>query len=165
MIACPPGTRLDLGGPEFVFVEAVMKDLPSSQWGYESSQQVLFVSDAFAYSHRPPTEEDDHPTHRQGECSLLASELGVPPGPEQIVWITRAALYWTRFVKMERLLGAFSGLLDVYPARLVAPAHGAVIDDPDAMVWRIWDALSLAYDPYGGVKHAGTGYRERELSS
>lgn len=152
----PAGSELDLGGHRFEFVDAVIKDLPSSQWGYESSQQVLFVADGFAYSHQPPADDDDdHPTHSPGECTMLSSELPGEPGPEQIVWITKAALYWTRFVKMDTFLSEFERLLAEHPTRLVAPAHGAVINDINKTLWTIWDALRLAYSPEVGVATAG----------
>jgi hypothetical protein len=148
------GSELDLGGHRIRFVDALIKDLPSSQWAYESSQQVLFVSDGFAYSHRPPVEDDDRPTHAPGECTLLASELPGEPGPEQIVWITQAALYWTRFVKMDVFLEGLQKMLAANPARLIAPAHGAVIDNADTMIWTIWEALSMTYSPEIGVATA-----------
>jgi hypothetical protein len=122
---------------------------------------VLFVGDGFAYSHQPPIDDDDRPVHSPGECRLLASELDGEPGPDQIVWITKAALYWTRFVRMDVFLDAFRQMLATYPTRIVAPAHGAVIDDMDAILWVIWEALGLAYSPDAGVKAAGVGLLDR----
>lgn len=158
MVDYPLGAEIDLGSHRFVFVEAVIKDMPSTQWGYETSQQTLFVADAFAYSHQAPIDDDERPTHSPGECTCLASELGGAPGPEQVVWITRAALYWTRFVKLELFRDSLLKLLRDRPTRIVAPAHGAVIDDPDSILWPIWDALQLSYDPDKGVKAAGVSH-------
>jgi hypothetical protein len=154
MTSLPVGAEIDLGSHRFELVDAVLKDLPSTQWGYESSQQVLFVSDGFAYSHRPPLEGDDRPTHSPGECDMFASELEAAPGPEQIVWITKAALYWTHFVKMDLFLEWFEEVLYEHPARFVAPAHGSVIDDVDAVLWTVWEALRMSYDPTSGVGKA-----------
>lgn len=158
------GCELDLGGHRFVFTDAVIKDLASSQWGYESSQKVLFVGDGFAYSHRPPVEGDDRPTHLPSECTLMASELGVAPGPDQIIWITKAALYWTRFVQIDVFLDLFRDTLRTHPTNLIAPAHGAVIDDVEGIVWAIWQALRLAYSPEIGIQEAGTSLSERTSS-
>jgi flavorubredoxin len=156
MVSLPVGTEIDLGSHSFTLVDAVLKDLPSTQWGYESSQRVLFVSDGFAYSHRPPLEGDDRPTHAPGECSLFAGELDAAPAPEQIVWITKAALYWTHFVKLDLFLEWFEDVLREHPADFVAPAHGAVIDDVDGVLWTIWEALRLSYDPSRGARKAGS---------
>ncbi|WP_246087023.1 MBL fold metallo-hydrolase [Nocardioides humi] len=149
------GDEIDLGSHRFVFLDAIVKDLPSTVWGYERSTGVLFVADGFAYSHQPPLEGDDRPTHLEGECNLFASELGTPPADDQILWITKAALYWTHFVKFDLLLDRFQTLLETYPPKLVAPAHGAVIDDIDNVLWMIWNSLGKAYDPLAGVARAG----------
>jgi glyoxylase-like metal-dependent hydrolase (beta-lactamase superfamily II) len=154
----PIGTEIDLGSHRLVLVDPVIKDLPSTQWGYEATQQVLFVSDGFGYAHQPPLEDEDMPTHAPGECALFSSELSGEPGPDQIVWITKAALYWTRFVRMDIFLESFEDLLREYPPKLVAPAHGAVIDDMDKTLWTVWEALGLAYDPEAGVKQAGVRF-------
>jgi flavorubredoxin len=145
---------LDLGTHAFTFLPGLIKDLPSTQWAYESTSDVLFVGDAFAYSHLAPANGDAEPTHRPGECTLLASELDAPPRDEQIIWITKAALYWTRFVPIDVYLEDVLKLLDDHPTRLVAPGHGAVIDDVDGVLWLIWEALRRAYDPPLGVEEA-----------
>jgi flavorubredoxin len=154
-VAREQGRPLDLGGVEFTLVPALIKDLPSSQWGYESNGRVLFVADAFSYSHQPPLPGDDRPLHLPGECVSTSSELGAPPGPEQVVWITKAALYWTRFVPLDDYRQELEDLLQRYPAELIAPAHGAVIDNPDDVLPAVWRSLALAYDPEAGAKAAG----------
>jgi hypothetical protein len=146
MTRTPAGTELDLGSHRFRFLEAVIKDLPDTQWGYEPSQEVMFTADGFAVSHRPPLEDDDRPTHSPGECDLVVTELPKVPEADQIVWITRAALYWTRFIRLDPFRRQFEALMDEYPTRIVAPAHGAVIDDM-AILPRVWTALELSYSP------------------
>lgn len=156
LVQLDAGSEVDLGGgTRFIFLSAIVKDLPSSQWGYLPEQQVLFTADAFAYSHRPPFGDEDRPVHTSDECGRLASELGVAPGPEQIVWITRAALYWAQFMTMDMYRVRFTELLRSHPTKLVAPAHGAVIDDM-SILDMVWDALSLAYDPVAATRRAGT---------
>jgi hypothetical protein len=147
-------TTLDLGGLEFVLVDALIRDLPTSQWAYERTQQVLFVADAFSFSHHPPIEGDDRPVHLAHECRLTSSEFGPPPKAEQVVFITKAALYWTRFVKLEPYRDQVEELLRTHPTSKFAPAHGAVIDNLDVVLPAIWGALADAYDPLGGVKVA-----------
>jgi len=151
----PIGSLVDLGSHKFRFVDAVLKDLPSTQWGYEESEQVLFSADGFAYSHMPPVEDDDRPAHEPGECSLLATELPKAPQDDQIVWITKAALYWTRFVKIDRFKEQYEQMAAEYPIRLVAPAHGAIIDDP-MILDLVWEGLGHAYSPSGSGVMAGT---------
>lgn len=116
---------------------------------------MLITTDAFAYSHYPlPIEDEDRPVHLSGECALLAGELGAPPDPDEIVWITGAALYWARFVTMDKYRAAFERLSETCPTRMVAPAHGSVIDDL-SLIPVIWEALEFAYDPVGGAASAG----------
>lgn len=155
MVSHPLGEPLDLGSHRITLVEALLKDLPNTVWAYESAQQVLFVADGFAYSHRPPLEDDDRPTHVPGECASLASELGEPPSAAQVVWITKSALYWTRFVRMDSFVQRMEALLSRYPSRLLAPAHGAVIDELDTNLPLLWEALETAYSPDTAVKFAG----------
>jgi flavorubredoxin len=149
---------IDLGGLRFELLPAVIKDLPHTQWGYEASNQVLFTTDAFAYSHHPPLEDDDRPVHLPHECARFVSEIGQPPGPEQVVWITRAALYWARFLRMAQFRPMFDDLVARHPTRMIAPAHGALIDDMTVLPV-IWDALDLAYDPEAGVAAAAAEAR------
>jgi glyoxylase-like metal-dependent hydrolase (beta-lactamase superfamily II) len=158
------GEVLDLGSHRFEFVDALIKDLPNTQWGYEQATGTLFVADGFAYSHQPPIEGDDRPTHLEGECNLLASELGAPPSDEQVIFITKAALYWTHFVKLSQFLSQFKDLLRQYPPTIVAPAHGAVIDDVDNILWLIWDSLEKAYDPARGLASASVDVHDADDS-
>jgi hypothetical protein len=151
--AAEPGTRLDLGGETFELLPAIIKDLPTTQWGHAEHAQVLFSADGLAFSHHPPHPDDDRPVHAPHECGLLASELDFVPGPDQIVWITRAALYWARFIPIDYHGAAFQQLLRDHPTRIVAPAHGSVVDDME-LVSVIWEALRLAYDPDGAVAAA-----------
>lgn len=143
----PAGSLIDLGGGyRFVFLEAIIKDVPSTQWGYEASQQVLFVADAFAFSHHMPVAGfEEYPIHLEGECALMTNELPVAPTVEQAAFITKAALFWTRYVRVEPYLDAFTALIDRYPAKLIAPAHGSVITNLDDVLPVIYEAHRMAY--------------------
>lgn len=139
---------IDLGGPRFRLLPAPIKDLPSTQWGYEETSQVMFVADAFSFTHRLPSEVDsdvDLPVHLEGECTLLSSELERPPKLDQIQWINERALFWTRYAKAEPFFEETEELLHRYPTQLIAPAHGAVIDDIDAVLPVIWEAYRGSY--------------------
>lgn len=144
---CEMGTVIPLGdGETFVFLTALLRDLPSTQWGYNPRGRVMFTADAFAYAHYPPVENEDRPVHVPGECSMFASEFGYRPKANQITWIVTAAFYWARLTRMSKHRAPFEELLTEFPTDLIAPAHGALIDDL-GLLPVIWEALEAAYDP------------------
>jgi flavorubredoxin len=129
------GEEVDLGGRRIVFLDAPIKDLPSTQWAYETSEQVLFVADAFGYTHGGiPGAGAGEPMHLPGECGLLSTELAAEPSVDQTAFLTRAALFWSRYVDVAPHFAEVEALLERYPARLIAPAHGNVIADFDALL-------------------------------
>lgn len=143
MTHVPHGTEIDLGGGfVFVVLDAIIKDLPSTVWGYEKKRRVLFPVDALGYGHLPqPSEHVDEPLHRRGECALLASELSHPPDLDLATHLTKSSLFWSRFVHIEPYFERFDALLEKYPTDLLAPAHGSVVDDLDV----IMPVLKLAH--------------------
>jgi flavorubredoxin len=146
-----PGDALELGGSSrFIALPGLIKDLPTTLWGYETSQQVLFPGDGFAYSHHPVVEFDGDSSedyHVPGECALLASEFDYQPSAEQASFIIAAALYWTRYVPIAPFLDRVVELLERYPTKMIAPAHGNPIDDLDTVMPMIREAHRLAYKP------------------
>jgi flavorubredoxin len=118
------GDELDLGGTRFILVEAVIRDLVTSYWGFDTRDRTLFASDGFAYMHH----------HRAAECGLLADELDGLPVAEFTAVFARHALYWTRFTDMrppvERLLAALAEL----EVAAIAPGHGCPIIELDRTV-------------------------------
>lgn len=145
------GSVLDLGGGHrFTFLPAPIHDLPTTRWGHEESGGVLFVSDAFGFTHHISDADgaaalSELPVHLSGECGLLGSELDRPPQHEQVAWLNERALFWTRYVEIDPIKAAVEELLTRYPTRLIAPAHGAVIDDLDEVLPIIWDGYRSAY--------------------
>lgn len=143
----PKHRPVDLGGGyTFTLVEAPIRDLDSTQWGYESSQRVLFVSDGFSYMHDGPAYGLDEPAHAPGECSLLSTELRGPLRLERAVFLAFAALYWARFLDASGLFDQFEELVRRYPTRLVAPAHGNVIDDLGGIMPLMRQALEVVLE-------------------
>lgn len=118
---CSVGESIDLGGRRFHFVDAVIHDLPTTLWAFDDGGRTLFVSDGYAYQHE----------HTSGQCAMLAEELPAPPTPEQGKFITRGALYWTRYVPMDPILRKVHEMTSTLGARIIAPAHGNVIADPN----------------------------------
>lgn len=129
-----PGDEVDLGDLKFVFLPGLMKDLPNTLWGYERTEQVMFVSDGFSFAHASIGGEfDDDAMHRPGECAMLTSELESGVDVEKASFLLRAALYWSRFVDAGLLFKGVDKLLEDYPTRIIAPAHGNVVDQIDTV--------------------------------
>jgi flavorubredoxin len=150
----PTETPIDLGGGYRVtLLEAPIKDLPSTQWAYEESHQVMFVADGFAYFHAPVAGVDE-PTHRPGECRLLSSELGTPPKVEQAAFVTRAALSWAQFIDAAPIRNAVARLVSRYPTSIIAPAHGNVITNATEIEPIIFGAYQMVFDDWH-TKHFG----------
>lgn len=125
------GDTIDLGGRRFHILTAVIRDLPSTYWGFDDLDGLLFVSDGYSYTHE----------HEAGQCALLAEELPHLPTPKQARFINERALYWTRFRNMNPYLSALEDLRKDLGVRMIAPAHGGVIADPA----RVLPALESGY--------------------
>jgi flavorubredoxin len=127
------GDVLDLGGGySFVFVAPVQRDLPSTQWGYESSKQVLFVADAFPFPHEGPTLEDHGPLHHPGECALTTRELrerGIYIDVGAASKATVRTFFASQYTDADLVFGRLEKIFERYPPQFVAPAHGNVIDN------------------------------------
>jgi hypothetical protein len=136
LVAKAAGDVLDLGGREFRFLPAFIRDLENTLWGHDSGAGMMFVSDGFSYIHDipAPDEEEEEPVHLPGQCRLLSSEMPVPPTIDQAAYGTGRALYWTKFVDVGRAFQGIEETLATFPTRLIGPAHGNVIDDVEGML-------------------------------
>ena len=114
-----PGDRLDLGGRVLEFVPAVIRDLPNTLWGYEPDAGILFVSDAYPYTHE----------HEADQCALTAEEMPEPVKPEDTGIVISRALAWTRHARTEEVIAELREFLVRYPVNVIGPAHGGVITD------------------------------------
>ena len=140
------GTTIDLGDMQFEILEAIIKDLPNTQWGYESSRRILYVSDGFAYIHHPELGEGEHgPLHLPGECYRTVRELGHLPTLHSAMWFTGFSLYWSRYTdNSDEIFRRVRSQLDAHPAEMLAPAHGSVIDDVPGMLALMAEAHKAA---------------------
>jgi len=111
------GDELDLGGTRFVIVEAIIRDLVTSYWGFDTRDRTLFASDGFAYMHH----------HRAGECGRLADELDELPVAKFTAAFARHALYWTRFTDMRSPVERLRAALEELDVATIAPGHGCPI--------------------------------------
>lgn len=117
------GEKIDLGGSTFVIVEGVVHDLANTLWAYEEERKILFVSDGYPYTH----------DHMEGECAMTSNELAQLPRVEDTRVVIEGALGWTRYVDAELTIGKLRELLARYPADIIAPTHGGVIMDAQAL--------------------------------
>lgn len=125
-----PGDFVDLGGRKFVVVPAIWCDLKETRWGFDTGDRILFVADGFSATHH----------HLPGHCGLTAGEQSIPD-PSMMRIINELALQWTRYTDASDTFGELDALLGVLQPRMVAPAHGAVIDRPDEMLPRIKEGM------------------------
>jgi len=119
--ALPVGAEIDLGDTRMRICESIIRDLPSTVWGFDVARRVLFPGDGFAYAHY----------HEAGHCGQTAEEASGLPIPEMTSLFAEAALYWTRFTDMRPYVDRLDEFLehDLGDVRLVAPTHGLPITD------------------------------------
>jgi hypothetical protein len=143
-----PGERVDLGGTSVEFVAPAFYDLPATLWAYETAGQVLFVADGFAYAHHVNPEGTDAVEifHLEGECALTSSELPGTITPQQMAFVLKAALWWSRYVPVAPFFGRLQAIFDRYPPKFVGPAHGNVVSDLADIMPVMKKAYELAYD-------------------
>ncbi len=140
-----PGDRLDLGDREFVIVEAFIRDLPNTQWGFAPHANTLFSADGFCYMHRPELDDED-PMHLPGECGLTTSELPEPVDVESAAFFTGSALYWARFIDdADELYAHVAAELRNLDVRIIAPTHGNVITDVPELIATVHEGHKNAY--------------------
>lgn len=127
------GTELDLGGRRFLLLEAVIKDLVTSLWGYDDKGRTLFPGDGFAYMHH----------HKADECWKVAEEVPDLPIPEFTALFAEYALYWTRFTDIDPQIEALERLMAEYPVDVVAPGHGSPVLDVAATLPKVKRGLRI----------------------
>lgn len=130
------GDEIDLGGSAFQLVEAVIRDVNTSLWGYDPARRTLFPGDGFAYMH----------VHRAGHCGHTAEEVPDLPFVAMSALMAEHALYWTRFTDVEPHIAALRELMRRYPCDIVAPGHGLPVTDPAATVPKIEQGLRFGAD-------------------
>lgn len=133
LVETPAGTRLDLGGRHVEVLPAIIHDLPTTRWAYDSGSRMLFVSDAFAYSHT-----------EHSECTLFSEELPTAPTVAETGLVLDRALYWARFTDSRPLIDAMHQMLHDHPTSIIAPAHGNVVTNPEELTQLMDEALTAA---------------------
>jgi flavorubredoxin len=127
------GDEIDLGGRQFVFVEAVFRDLVSSVWGYDRGAQALFCADGLGFGHY----------HAAKHCGMLTEEIADLDIEELTKEFMESALYWSRLKSPVPHSKRLLELIETdYPVKLIAPAHGSPIMHPAETVPRIIEAMA-----------------------
>jgi flavorubredoxin len=127
------GESVDLGGTEFVVVEAVMRDLLYTRWGFDTRRRTLFPGDGFAYNHY----------HAENQCGCLAEEVPALELEQMTAMFAEFALYWTQFVDLEPYIARLDKVIDELGVEIVAPTHGLPIADMETIMPRIREGLRL----------------------
>lgn len=137
------GDRIDLGRTTVIFVQALIRDLPTSMWAYDTRSQTLFVADGFSFTHY----------HEMDQCGDTAEEMSDLPISDFTALVTGLGLYWTQFTDIEPLVAQLDLMVssDEYPVRMIAPAHSSPILDPAETVPKVRAGLRRAR----GVARAG----------
>lgn len=127
------GDTIDLGGRRIMVLPAVWGDLANTCWAYDTKDEVLFVSDAYALIHG----------HKPGECGLMAGEQPVPD-PEHLQMLSRLTLAWMQYHDVRETYAELDRMMDIVKPKFIAPAHGAVVDEPASMTRLMKAALGEA---------------------
>lgn len=113
------GDEIDLGGTSFVAVEAVIRDLNTTLWGFDTRHRALFCGDGFAFAH----------FHDEGHCGCVAEEARNMDFPEMSALVTEYALHWTGYTEMEPWADRLDALMDELGVAYVCPTHGLPVTD------------------------------------
>jgi flavorubredoxin len=127
------GDAIDLGDRRFILLPCVWGDLANTLWGYDSGAEILFVSDAYALIHG----------HKPGECALMTGEQPVPD-KEHLQMLSRLTLQWMQYHDVSTTYAELDEFLRITRPRMIAPAHGAVVDRPAHMTELMKAALGEA---------------------
>jgi flavorubredoxin len=136
-----PGDSIDLGGTEFVAIEAVIRDLVSTQWGFDTRRRALFPADGFAYAHY----------HDAGQCGLTAEEVPALDIADMTGVFTDQSLTWARYADMDPYVERLQELVAARDVELVGPTHGLPITDIPSILPKVIAGLR---DP-GGLRAPG----------
>lgn len=112
--------EIDLGGRMLAAIGPVISDMPSTLWGFDTRERVLFSADGFAYSH-----EDTH-------CGLTAEEAVSLNLREAASMFAEGGLLWERTYH-----GRFNHLIQRLGIKTIAPTHGLPVTNVKGMMAKI----------------------------
>ena len=94
-------------------------DLPNTLWGYDPDEGILFVSDAYPYTH----------DHEVGMCPDI-EELPGEIRPEDTSIVIGRVLNSAHYVDAAGMMRESRTILQLGFSRQIAPAHGGVSPIP-----------------------------------
>lgn len=129
------GESVELGENPFTVVEAVIRDLNTTRWGYAPRQRALFCSDGYAYAHH----------HQADQCGRTAEEVPELDIVELAGVFYQYALPWILLTDMEPYIERLVGLIEELGVDVVAPVHGLPVTDIQANLPVTCQALRMAF--------------------
>lgn len=126
------GDVIDLGGRGIMLVPGVWADLGHTLWAFDTADRILFCADGLSITFH----------HKPGTSGLATSELPLPD-LKMVRILSELALQWTRYTDVAHSFGTLERLLGMLAPRMIAPAHGAVIDDIDRLLPLIREAMDV----------------------
>ncbi len=137
--AAKPGSTLTVGHRTLIFVDALLKDQPGSQWIYDPKTGVLFTGDGFGYYH--PAEQTDK----------FSDEIEGGIQTEQFTPYHHNAFRFLRWVQPQKFNTDLDKLFHDYDVKAIAPIHGSAIrSDIPEHVGRLKQSISQIYQSYRG---------------
>jgi flavorubredoxin len=130
----PVGHSIDLGGTSFEIVEAIVKDLTTTRWGFATEQRTLFSADGFAFAHY----------HEAAQCGMTAEEVPQLDIGEMGSVINFYALPWMQVLDTEPYVQAIAEMLDERQVEIVASTHGLPITELDRVMPQIYEGMRAA---------------------
>ena len=133
------GDKVSLGDRDFIFLDAIWKDLSGTMWGYDTKAKMIYTADGFGFIH----------THEENICGTLLHEMS----PEQLKSVTdRAALpfFGMRQRDQKVRVEAFRKLMVKYPLEIICSGHcGPIMGPPlqptiEKLLAKIGDASQAA---------------------
>lgn len=142
------GDGVSLGDRDFIFVEAIWKDLTGTMWGYDTRAETLFTSDGFGMVHM----------HQEDVCDLMPHEM-----PEDVFDTHRhryaAPFVGFRYQDQNKKIAQFKALQKRFPIKVIASAHGGPLYGPILEPF-IEDMFKVfATGDYGPQKVSGLGWK------
>jgi flavorubredoxin len=130
-VSLAPGEEINLGGTTFQAIEAIIRDLKTTQWGFDTRSRALFPGDGFAYGHE----------HLVEQCGHLAEEVSELDIPDMTGVFTDQSLTWARYTDMEPYTRRLEDLITQRDVRVVGPTHGLPTMDVPSVLPRIVEGL------------------------
>jgi flavorubredoxin len=127
------GESIDLGDTELVVVDAIIRDIETTRWAFDTARRTLFPGDGFAYSHY----------HAEGQCGKVAEEVPELPVADLTAVFAELALYWTRLSDIEPHVQLLEQLVADLDVQTVCPSHGLPILDVAQSFPKVLQGLRL----------------------